>query len=330
MNVAMWTKAFRRMPRVTPAEWAGLDVVARWLLVTRAAVLPMTLMAAVLAGLMAAAEGAFRVRFWLVSTVGVVLAHATNNLLNDLTDHLKGTDKGGYFRTRYGVQPLEQGVLTPRQFFLYVAITGGAALGAGAYLVATRGEFVLPLFGVGIFFVLFYTYPLKYFGLGEVAVIAVWGPLMVGGIDYVVTGTLSLRAVVVGTAYALGPTQVIFGKHIDKLGDDSTRRIRTLPVILGERLSRAVVVALMGAQYVLILVLVAKGLLRWPALLVFLALPFARKCARVYGRERPSERPKRWMEDVWPLWFSAWSFVHSARFGALLVLGLGLGLLLPR
>src|SRR2546430_10339218 len=32
----------------------------------------------------------------------------------------------------------------------------------------------------GAVFVLFYTYPLKYIGLGEVAVILVWGPLMIG------------------------------------------------------------------------------------------------------------------------------------------------------
>ena len=32
---------------------------------------------------------------------------------------------------------------------------------------------------------LFYTWPLKYIGLGELAVILVWGPLMIGGGYYV-------------------------------------------------------------------------------------------------------------------------------------------------
>lgn len=37
---------------------------------------------------------------------------------------------------------------------------------------------------MGAFFLLFYTWPLKYYGLGEVSVFIVWGVLMVGGGTY--------------------------------------------------------------------------------------------------------------------------------------------------
>ena len=43
----------------------------------------------------------------------------------------------------------------------------------GAYLVYLRGWPALLLLGLGAFFVLFYTWPLKYIGLGEVAVLLV-------------------------------------------------------------------------------------------------------------------------------------------------------------
>jgi 1,4-dihydroxy-2-naphthoate octaprenyltransferase len=41
------------------------------------------------------------------------------------------------------------------------------------------------------FFVLFYTWPLKYIGLGEIAVLIVWGPLMIGGGYFVWSAVLT-------------------------------------------------------------------------------------------------------------------------------------------
>ena len=39
-------------------------------------------------------------------TIGLIFAHATNNLFNDFTDYRPGVDKDNYFRTQYGPQPL--------------------------------------------------------------------------------------------------------------------------------------------------------------------------------------------------------------------------------
>ena len=100
---------------------------------------------------------------------------------------------------------------------MYALVTGGAALAVGVYLVALQGQIVLMLLASGAFFVLFYTFPLKYIGLGEPAVLAVWGPLMVGGSYFVITGKWSNKVAVASLAYALGPTAVLFGKHTDKL-----------------------------------------------------------------------------------------------------------------
>jgi 1,4-dihydroxy-2-naphthoate octaprenyltransferase len=330
INPGMWGKALIRMPKVSSEEWRGLDVVARWLVITRAAVLTMTFLPCLLMGELALRQHAFDLKLWAIVTLGLLSAHATNNLVNDLTDHLKGTDGGDYFRTQYGLQPLEQGVLTMKGFAVYAVLTGGVALSCGGWLLYTRAGLVLPLFGAGIFFVLFYTYPLKYYGFGELAVILVWGPLMVGGGYYVVTGGWSWPVAVAGTVYALGPTQVIFGKHIDKLAADHAKKIKTLPVVLGEARSRQGVVLMMLVQYALVLYLVATGFFSWPVLVVFLSLGTFTKVARVYRRPRPEAKPTRWRDDIWPLWFSAWSFLHNARFGVLLVVGVAVDLLLHR
>ena len=41
-NVAMWGKALTAMPRINKQDWDGLDIVSRWLIATRAAVIIMT------------------------------------------------------------------------------------------------------------------------------------------------------------------------------------------------------------------------------------------------------------------------------------------------
>ncbi|MFP6655937.1 MAG: prenyltransferase, partial [Myxococcota bacterium] len=235
-NVAMWGKALTVMPRISKEDWDGLDLISRWLIATRSAVIVMTFTSAAFAGVLAYKAQAFDGLLFVLVTVGLCLAHATNNLINDLTDHWKGVDKDNYFRTQYGPQTVEDGFLTVGQLVTYAALTGLVALGIGLYLVfvSNRGDITLLLLASGAFLVLFYTFPLKYIGLGEPAVLVVWGPLMVGGSYFVITGTWSQEVALASLAYALGPTAVLFGKHTDKIEFDRGKGIRTLPVLLGE------------------------------------------------------------------------------------------------
>ncbi len=114
MNFEMWGQALRIIPRLSKPEWDRLDAVSKWLIATRAAVLIMTFISAAIAGIFAFRNGQFHLVPWLLLVIGLVLAHATNNLLNDLTDYRRGVDKDNYFRTQYGAQPLEQGLWTQR------------------------------------------------------------------------------------------------------------------------------------------------------------------------------------------------------------------------
>lgn len=322
MNMAMWAKAVQVIPRVDKEEWQHLDVISRWLIATRSAVLVMTLMSALLVALLALRDGKFAFGSWALVTIGLLFAHATNNLINDLTDHWKGVDRGNYFRAQYGPQPLEHGLMTVREVMAYIAITGAVALTAGLVLVAHRGAPVLGLLLAGAFFVLFYTWPLKFIGLGEPAVTAVWGPLMVGGGYYVVTGEISPAVLWASLPLALAATTVLFGKHIDKLEADRAKGIRTLPVILGEKRARYVAIALFSAAYAIVVGLVGSGMFAWPLLVVAGALPWCRLAVRVYLHARPAAPPPEYPPNVWPLWYSAFAFRHTRRFGALFLVGI--------
>jgi 1,4-dihydroxy-2-naphthoate octaprenyltransferase len=322
VNVAMWMRALRVIPRISLEEWRDLDVVSRWLIASRGAVLVITFISAGIAGLFAARDGAFDPWLWTLLTLGLLLAHATNNLLNDLTDHLRGVDRDNYFRAQYGPHPIEHGLMTKRGLIRYAAITGALALAIGGYLVYVRGPVALGLLALGAFFVLFYTYPLKYIGLGELAVLVVWGPLMIGGGYFVVTGRLDPYVWIAGLPYALGATTVIFGKHIDKEAEDRAKRINTLPVIIGERAARSVVVVMFVLQYVVIAYLVAIGFFSPLLLVVLLALPKLRDALVIFRRPRPASRPAEYPPDAWPLWFVAYAFAHNRRWGLLFLVGL--------
>src|SRR5512136_525928 len=135
MNFAMWRKALTVIPEVSKEEWDKLDVISKWLISTRAAVLVMTFLSAVLAGLFAWRDGSFSLVPWLALTFGLILAHAANNIFNDYTDFVRGVDKDNYFRTQYGPQPVADGLLTKRQHLVYFAVTGILAVACGVFLI---------------------------------------------------------------------------------------------------------------------------------------------------------------------------------------------------
>lgn len=326
MNISMWKKALQIIPSVTKEEWDALDIASKWLISTRAAVLVMTFISAALAGLFALRDGKFNLVAWLAMTVGLILAHATNNLVNDYTDFVRGVDKDNYFRTMYGPQPVAHGLITTRELLAYIAVNGIAAMLFGIYLIAINGwdPLIWALLGLGIFFVLLYTWPLKYIAMGEIAVLLVWGPLMIGGGYYVLAGQWDWNVIWASLPYVLGVTTVIFGKHIDKLKVDREKKIYTLPVLLGEKISRYTVIAMMVLPYTLMLVLVTTKYFTPLMLIVFFAIPTFRKIGPAFLRPRPENRPVGFPDGQggWPLYFAPLAFGNNRAFGGLFMLGL--------
>jgi len=319
----MWRKALRVIPRMEKEEWDRLDFISKWLISTRSAVLVMTFISASIAGIFAIQSQKFNLGLWFLLSLGLILAHATNNLFNDLTDHLKGVDRDNYFRAQYGIQPLEHGFLSIRQHLVYTIFTGFLSLISGIVLIYLRGGLTLPLLIAGAFFVLFYTFPLKYIALGEISVLLVWGPLMVGGGYYVITGDWSWNVVIASLPYAIGVTTVIFGKHIDKFKFDREKRIYTLPVLIGEKASRYIVIFMTIFQYLFVLYLVIKGFFTPLTLIVLLVLKtFFKSLLPMFHNPKPEAKPEDYPEEVWPLWYVAGAFYHNRRFGIAYLLGL--------
>jgi 1,4-dihydroxy-2-naphthoate octaprenyltransferase len=321
MNIKMWTKALQVIPRISKEEWDDLDVVSRWLIATRAAVLVVTFSSALIAGLLAWRDGSINFLWWLLLLIGLYFAHGTNNLINDWVDARKGVDDGNYFRTQYGPQPVQQGLMSRRQTLTYIAVTGLIALACGLFLVIQRGGLSWFLIALGVVFVLFYTWPFKWIGLGELSVLVVWGPLMVGGGYYILTGNWDWMVVLASLPPALGTTMAIFGKHIDKLAADKAKGIHTLPVLLGDQVSRVVALGMMVVQYLLTLYLIICGYFTPMLLIVFFSLTTVPMVWKIFKAPKPSKEPAGYPPNVWPLYYVAAGFYFARRFALLYLLG---------
>ena len=224
------------------------------------------------------------------------------------------------------LQPLADGLLTKRQTILWASLTGLVALVIGLGLCAWRNwdPVVLFLLIAGVILVLAYTWPLKYIALGEVSVILAWGPFMIGGGYYTLTGHWDWNVVLAGLPYALGVTTVIFGKHIDKIDVDRAKKIHTLPVLIGEKAGRWSVIFMMVVPYLLVGGLVATRYFTPVMALILLAVPSTVKSVRFFLKPRPAERPEGFPEGNggWPLYFVHRCFLNNRSFGLWFLLGL--------
>jgi 1,4-dihydroxy-2-naphthoate octaprenyltransferase len=274
---------------------------------------------------------------WLgvvLAVLGIVLAHAANNLINDYFDQSQGIDSEGYVRALYAPHPVLSGWITRaglRNAIIALTAIDGLILIALA-LRNPQPALVVAFALAGLFLSVFYVAPpfsLKRRGLGELDVFLTWGPLMIGGTYLVATGTIPTWVLVFSMPYALLVTSVLFGKHIDKIVPDTALGIRTLPVILGEPLARRTGQLLMIAFYPLLAGAVLAGWVGPWVLLAVVAIPELIRALRFFNKPKPSEPPAWYPARGWPLWFVGFAFRHVRLAGFLMTLGLVLNVLVP-
>ena len=319
-----------------PAGVERPDAVSKWLVITRAAVFSMTATSGLIGGLLAvgAAQltGAVSVDWGLLllAVVGLVLAHAANNMINDYFDLEGGVDTDDYVRALYAPHPILSGWVTKRQLGIAILLVNALDLAIMVFLATARGPLVIVFALAGLFISVFYVAPpirLKHIGLGEPGVFVVWGPLMVVGTFFVATGQVPGWVWIASLPYAILVTTVLFGKHIDKIEADGRKGVRTLPVILGERRARLVAQVLMVAFYPIVVWAALIGWIGPWVALVLLGLPRLIQVLRTFSNPRPESPPHSYVG--WPLWFVGGAFIHTRRAGGLLVLGLILNAILP-
>jgi 1,4-dihydroxy-2-naphthoate octaprenyltransferase len=308
----------------------AMDQVSRWLLITRASVFPMTIVSGAIGGLFAARAPEAHWGYFALALVGLVMAHAANNMINDYFDLEGGVDSEDYVRAQYAPHPVLSNLISKTGLLIAIAAVNLLDLGILLYLTEHRGWPVALFALLGLFVSVFYVAPplrLKHRGLGEPGVFLVWGPLMIGGTYYVTTGSFAPWVLVASLPYAMLVTSVLMGKHVDKLEADAAKGIHTLPVILGREKATFLTQELLVGFFVFVVCLVLVGTLGAWTLLVALALPRLWQVLGVYSKPPPAQAPPGY--PLWPLWYVSWSFLVTRRAGVLFVLGLLLDAIYP-
>lgn len=322
----LWLQAIYTVPQIDPAQ---VDPVGRWLVLGRVSVAVMSAISAVIGGLLAARDDQFDWPLMVLLVLGLVLAHTGSNLVNDFWDHRHGIDTEDSPRVNYGPHPLSGEGSLYREFVVITLAILALATAIGVYLTIASGPEVLIFALTGAALLLLYSggpFPLKYIGLGEIAVFFIWGPLMIGGTYYVLAEELRGWVLLASVPYGLGVTSVLFGKHLDKLGFDKSKGIRTAPIVLGDKLARFVTIVVSIAMYVTAAVLAVWEEM-WALVIVLAALPMLWQLIQFFSQPKP-EKPPEWYRGGWPLWFVGMAFIHNRRFGLLFVTALAAQLVL--
>lgn len=327
INFAMWKTALSTLVKMdSKEEWDQLDVISKWLIATRSGVTIVTIYSCLIAGILAYRDKIFILVPWLIVTLGLFIAHGTNNLLNDYTDFSRGVDADNYFRTQYGVHPLFQKFWNNKQQLKWFTISGVIATLSGIYaLIFTNfSAVIIGLFIFGALVLIFYTWPLKYIALGELSIFLIWGPIMVAAVYMVLARGWTdniWQIALTGVPFGLSVVSINIGKHIDKSGEDKKKNVGTLPVLIGEKAARYVNMFVLLMIYLIIIYLIFVAHYFSPIMLIVL---FAgKRWLYAFGsltKPRPSEPPKEW--PGWPTWFSGFAFYHNRLFGDLFLIGL--------
>ena len=324
----IWLGAFSGFYRPDVQEVRRLDQVSRFLFAARSVILVISAQAAIIAGLLAITDRHFALLPFVLVFIGFVSAHMISNLSNDYFGYLRGHDTPDSPRMRYTVHPLAPGVLSRKALVIGIAVLGAIGLGIAAFFIAYRGWPAVAFFVAGTALLFLYDaapVPLKSIGLGEAAVMIVWGPLMVGGGYAMITGDVAANAMLASLPYGLGVMSILIGKHIDQAAFDASRGIRTLPVLIGDRAARVLNIITIVAIYAAVALLIASGRLSPFAAVVLVAFPSGWRALSLLRQPRPAQPPEHYVG--WPLWYHRACLVHERRFGWAYIGGLACGAL---
>jgi 1,4-dihydroxy-2-naphthoate polyprenyltransferase len=333
INFKMWWYALQKPVKMSEKkDWDALDPVAKWLISTRATVTQLTLLAGVIAGLLALRDGRFDFLLWLAMALGIYFAHSAENLVNDYIDFTRGVDEDNYYRSQYGIHPLVHKFWTKQDWARWFITAGFIAVLCGVFvLVYTNfSPIVIALFIFGVAILPTYAWPLKYWGLGELLIYINWGMVLIPGMYSVLAGEIPANLaniILAGMAFGFGFGSFNWGKHIDKIEADGKKGVGTLPVRLGDPAARMFNIFTILLSYAIVLYLVFGANFFSPTvLLVFLAAGRGWNVIKLLSQPRPKEAPSGFA--LWPRWFSTPQLLHIRLFGALYVLGIILDIVL--
>jgi 1,4-dihydroxy-2-naphthoate octaprenyltransferase len=260
-----------------------------WIIATRPWSLVMTFVSTCLAGILAYAGGSFSIPIFILTMIGLLIAHIAANMTNDWYDVKHGVDANAP-TAEYRPHPLLFGELDKKTYKRVIFSLYGIGLIISLYLTWLRGIPVLIFSALGVILGVFYTadpVKLKHRSVGEISVFLAYGPLMVGGAYYALTGVVSLDAMMASVPIGLLVALVLLANNIRDREFDASVGISTLTTNKEEKQGFAYYKTLLSSAYIATIVLIFARVLSPFSIIAFLTLRESYGIVKQFGVKIP-------------------------------------------
>jgi len=245
-----------------------------WFLETRPQFLTLSIVLAFLGTTVAWYDGYFNLWHALLAGIGLVLTHASVNILNDYFDFRSGIDLAARrtpFSGGSGILPAE--LLSPRQVLWLGIVMLVLAVPIGIYFVIIRGWQLLPLLIVAAFFIVLYSPIILKRPWPEWAAGAGLGALPILGTYFAQTGAYTCTAAVACIPSAFLVHNLLLLNEFPDVEADMLAKRKTVPISIGKKRAAIFYSAVAIALYLWIIGWVAARVMPVWTLLALLTLP---------------------------------------------------------
>ena len=179
--------------------------------------------------------------YFFLTLIGAIIAHASANVINDYYDHRSGNDEVNIYHNTFsgGSRMIQNKIITPGTTFFIAACLFLLTIVIGLYLnYVMAGNVILYIGIAGIF--LGFTYsaaPLKlaYRGIGEIAIVGSFGPLIVMGTFYIQVGSLDILPLLTSIPSGILVGLILFINEFQDMQADGSVGKNTLVVQMKEK-----------------------------------------------------------------------------------------------
>jgi 1,4-dihydroxy-2-naphthoate octaprenyltransferase len=225
--------------------------------------------------------GKFNLSYALLALAGLILCHASVNVLNDYFDFKSGVDLKTIkspFNGGSGILPA--GLLKPAQVWRYGLVSFGLAVPIGVYFAIVQGWQLLPLLLLGAICILFYTSIILKLPFPEWSPGVGLGILPVLGAYFVQTAGYSVSAFVASVPSGILVLNLLLLNEFPDVEADKIGSKKTLPISLGKKKAAIIYSSFTALVYAWVIGAVIAGQMPTFCLIALLTLPFAIKAVR--------------------------------------------------
>ena len=253
-----------------------------WIKETRPQFLVLSPVLVILGTAIAYHDGYFDLIKFILTAIGLVLAHASVNILNDYFDFKSGIDKKT-IRTSFsgGSGILPQGILKPKGVYLYGVLTLLLAFIIGIYLTYVSGWPLIILILIGGILIYFYTSVLTKCLMGELGAGLGLGALPVIGTYFVQTGTLNFEICTISIIPCFLTANLLLLKEFPDYEADLAGGRYHLVIAFGKKRAAMLYTGIMSLTYFWIIGSVLLGIMPIRTLISLFTIIFALKAISI-------------------------------------------------